>query len=84
LLDDPSINSGHRFLPANDREEIPATALLLQLPIFYPDLEIDAVAGDAGFGYDIFLHAVYTHLHARRVVDLRAHQTDQDKTVLNP
>jgi DNA-directed RNA polymerase specialized sigma24 family protein len=55
LLDDPSINSGHRFLPANEREEIPATALLLQLPIFYPDLEIDAVAGDAGFGYDIFL-----------------------------
>jgi len=73
LLDD--------FLPANEREEIPATALLLQLPIFYPDLEIDAVAGDAGFGYDIFLHTVYTHLHARRVVDLRAHPTDQDKTL---
>ena len=72
LLDD--------FLPANDREEIPATALLLQLPIFYPDLEIDAVAGDAGLGYDIFLHTVYANLHARRVVDLRAHQTDQDKT----
>ncbi len=73
LLDD--------FLPANEREEIPATALLLQLPIFYPDLEIDAVAGDAGFGYDIFLHTVYTHLHARRVVDLRAHQTDRDKAL---
>ena len=73
LLDD--------FRPANEREEIPATALLLQLPIFYPDLEIDAVAGDAGFGYDIFLHTVYTHLHARRVVDLRAHQTDRDKTL---
>ncbi|MCK4472619.1 MAG: hypothetical protein KAW49_12640, partial [Anaerolineae bacterium] len=73
LLDD--------FLPANEREEIPATALLLQLPIFYPDLEIDAVAGDAGFGYDIFLHTVYTHLHARRVVDLRAHPTDRDKAL---
>jgi len=81
LLDDPSINSGHRFLPANEREEIPATALLLQLPIFYPDLEIDAVAGDAGFGYDIFLHTVYTHLHARRVIDLRAHQTDRNKAL---
>ena len=65
LLDD--------FLPANDREEIPATTLLLQLPIFYPDLEIDAVAGDAGLGYDIFLHTVYAKL--------RAHQTDQDKTL---
>ena len=73
LLDD--------FLPASDREENPATALLLQLPIFYPDLKIDAVAGDAGLGYDVFLHTVYANLHARRVVDLRAHQTDQDKTL---
>jgi hypothetical protein len=73
LLDD--------FLPANDREENPATALLLQLPIFYPDLEIDAVAGDAGLGYEVFLHAVYAKLHARRVVDLRAHPTDHDKTL---
>jgi hypothetical protein len=73
LLDD--------FLSASDREENPATALLLQLPIFYPDLEIDAVAGDAGLGYDIFLHTVYANLHARRVVDLRAHQTDLNKTL---
>jgi len=50
LLDD--------FLPANEREENPATALLLQLPIFYPDLEIDAVTGDAGLGYGVFLHTV--------------------------
>jgi len=80
LLDDPSINSGHRFMPASDREENPGAALLLQLPTFYPDLEIDAVAGDAGLGYDIFLHTVYADLNARRVIDLRAHQTDQDKT----
>ena len=72
LLDD--------FLPANEREEVPAAALLRQLPTFYPDLEIDAVAGDAGFGYDIFLRTIYAFLHARRVVDLRAHQTDRDKT----
>jgi hypothetical protein len=37
---------------------------LLQLPIFYPDLEIDAVAGDAALGYDIFLHTVYAKLHS--------------------
>lgn len=42
LLDD--------FLPANDREEIPATALLLQLPIFYPDLEIYALQAN-GFDF---------------------------------
>lgn len=65
------------FLPASDREENPATALLLQLPIFYPNLEIHAVAADAALGYDVFLHTVYTKLHARRVVDLRAHQSDQ-------
>jgi hypothetical protein len=66
------------FLAANDREEVPATALLLQLSIFYPDLDLDAVAGDAGFGYEVFLHTVYT-LGAKRVVDLRAHETDKNK-----
>jgi len=72
LLDD--------FLPANHREESPAAALLLQLSTHYPDLHPDAVAGDAGFGYDPFLHTVYHHLHARRVVDLRAYSTDRDKS----
>lgn len=67
------------FLPANDREEIPASALLVQISRFYPDLHLDAVVGDAGFGYDLFLHTIYT-LKARRVVDLRAHETDKDKT----
>jgi hypothetical protein len=70
LLDD--------FLPANEREENPAAALLLQLARFYPDLVVDAVAGDAGFGYYAFLHACYT-LGARRVVDLRADPSDHNK-----
>jgi len=73
LLDD--------FLPANEREENPAAALLLQLPTFYPDLHVDAVAADAALGYDLVLHVVYAHLHARRVIDLRAHQTDGDKAL---
>lgn len=73
LLDD--------FLSANRREEIPFTALLCQLPTFYPDLHVDAVAGDAGFGYDIVLRTVYHALHARRVIDLRAHTSDRDKTL---
>jgi hypothetical protein len=72
LLDD--------FLPANEREENPAAALLLQLHSFYPNLRVDTVAGDAAFGYDLLLHLVYAHLHARRVIDLRAHSTDHDKT----
>lgn len=67
------------FQAANGREEIPATALLLQLKLFYPDLHLDAVVGDAGFGFDVFLRTIY-QLEARRVVDLRAHETDKDKS----
>jgi hypothetical protein len=50
------------FLAANEREEVPGTALLLQLSLFYPDLRLDAVAGDAGFGYDVFLHTCAGYL----------------------
>jgi len=66
------------FQAANGREEIPVTILLLQLECLYPDLHLDAVVGDAGFGFDLFLRTVYK-LKARRVVDLRAHETDKDK-----
>jgi hypothetical protein len=72
LLDD--------FQPANDREENPSTALLLQLSTFYPDLQPDTVAGDAGLGYDVFLRTVY-QLGAKRVIDLRAHPTDENKAL---
>ena len=57
--------------PANGHEDIPSAALLLQLKTYYPDLHVDAVAGDAGFGFDAYLHAVYATLHARRVIDRR-------------
>jgi hypothetical protein len=73
LLDD--------FMPANAREENPAAALLLQLPTFYPTLQVDAVAGDAGLGYEVVLKPVYHSLHARRVIDLRAHETDKNKAL---
>ena len=64
--------------PANQREEVPASALLLQLSTHFPTLQVDAVAGDAGFGFEVFLHTVYAGLQARRVVNLRRHQTDED------
>jgi hypothetical protein len=70
LLDD--------FLSANAREENPGAALLLQLPHFYPDLGLDTVVGDAGFGYYAFLHTTY-QLGAKRVVDLRADPSDKDQ-----
>jgi hypothetical protein len=65
--------------PANRREEVPACALLLQLAAHYPDLKVAAVAGDAGYGYDVFLQAVYDHLQARRVINLRRHPTDENQ-----
>jgi len=65
--------------PANGHEDLPSAALLLQLKDHYPDLQVDAVAGDAGFGFDAFLHTIYAHLHARRVVDRRCHDTDRNK-----
>jgi hypothetical protein len=65
--------------PANQREEVPAAALLLQLGDHYPDLRVDAVAGDAGVGFEVFLRTVYEHLKARRVVDLRGHECDRDE-----
>jgi hypothetical protein len=68
------------FLPANEREENPVAALLRYLPSGYPDLNLATVAGDASFGYDVILRIVY-QLGAKRVIDLRAHDTDRDKTL---
>jgi hypothetical protein len=65
--------------PANGHEDVPSAALLLQLQSHYPDLQVDAVAGDAGLGFDAFLHTVYADLHARRIVDRRRHATDRDQ-----
>jgi len=65
--------------PANQHEEVPASALLLQLEAHYPVLQVDAVAGDAGYGFEVFLQTVVRDLQARRVVNLRCHQTDQDQ-----
>ena len=65
--------------PANEREEPPIAAQLLQLSELYPTLHVDAVAGDAAFGCDLTLRLVHDRLRARRVIDLRAHETDRDK-----
>jgi len=68
------------FRPANEREEPPIAAQLLQLSERYPTLHVDAVAGDAAFGCDLTLRLVHDQLRARRVIDLRAHETDRDKS----
>jgi hypothetical protein len=67
------------FGPANRPEDNPGAALLLQLNPNYPDLHLDAVAGDAAYGHDRFLTTI-RRLKARRVVDLRADPSDADKS----
>jgi len=64
--------------PATLTEADHAIALLLQLPTAYPDLHLDTVAGDAAYGFDRPLHLIYTRLHARRLIDLRAHACDRE------
>ncbi len=82
LLADPqrrfSVILADDFRPANEPEPPPVAALLKQLPDLYPTLRVHAVAGDAAFGTNLILPIVYHDLHARRVIDLRGHQTDKD------
>lgn len=66
------------FGPATLNEADRASALLLTLSTCYPSLHLAAVAGDAAYGTDRPLHLIYTHLHARRWIDLRAHPSDRD------
>jgi hypothetical protein len=68
------------FSPANARQEVPFAAQLLQLPSRYPTLHVKDVVGDAAFGYSCVLRIVHESLKARRVIDLRAHQADRDKS----
>ena len=66
------------FHPANEPEPPPVAALLLQLSHLYPTLNVDVLAGDAAFGTDLILSIAYRTLEARRVLDLRTHETDRD------
>lgn len=69
------------FQPANQPELPFATAQLIQFPGYYPDMTVEWVAGDAAYGFEPFLHTIYHQLHARRLVDLRAHQTDANRSL---
>lgn len=82
LLVDPlrrfSLILADDFQPANEPEPPPVAALLLQLPQLYPTLHVDVLAGDAAFGVDAILTIAYDTLKARRLLDLRSHDTDKD------
>lgn len=68
------------FRPANDGQKTPAAAFLLPLVRFNPGLHLHTIASDTGFGFDVVLHTAY-HLQALRVIDLRAHATNPDKSL---
>ncbi len=82
LLVDPqrrfSLVLADDFRPANMPEAPPVVAYYKQLSDLYPSLKVDVVSGDAAFGVDSILTVVHRHLHARRVIDLRAHETDKE------
>jgi hypothetical protein len=75
------------YRPANDGECAPMTALLAQLLPAYAApgcvvpiaLKVATTVGDAAFGQEPALSLIYRDLHARRVLDLRAHACDKDK-----
>jgi len=69
------------FYSANTHQHAPFAAQLLQLASLYPSLHVKDVVGDAAFGYPCVLRIVHDDLEARRVIDLRAHQTDRDKAL---
>jgi hypothetical protein len=85
LLADPTrrfhIILADHFSAASARQEVPFAAQLLQLASHYPALQVQDVAGDAAFGYSCVLRVVHEVLNARRVIDLRAHPSDRDKTL---
>jgi len=82
LLVDPqrrfSVVLADDFQPANAPEAPPVAAYYKQLSAWYPSLNVDVVSGDAAFGVDPILSIVYRDLQARRVIDLRAHETDKE------
>ena len=82
LLVDPqrrfSLVLADDFQPANAPEAPPVAAYYKQLSDWYPSLNVDVVSGDAAFGVDSILSLVHRHLQARRVIDLRAHETDKE------
>jgi len=84
LLSDPNrrfhVILADDFHPANLPEPPPVAALYHQLSDWYPSLNVDVVSGDAAFGTKLILQTVYHHLRARRVMDLRSHETDHDPT----
>jgi len=82
LLVDPqrrfSLILADDFHPANEPEPPPVAAFYKQLPDLHPSLNVTVVSGDAAFGTELILSTVYHVLHARRVIDLRCHETDKD------
>ena len=65
-------------MPANRNDHLQTIPGLENLRQRFPNLKIGEVTADAGEGYDEILTYLYQRLHALRLVDPRAHDSDDD------
>lgn len=66
------------FVPANRNDHLQTIPGLERIRQRFPALQVGEVLGDAGEGVDDVLHYVHQTLMARRLIDQRHHESDQD------
>jgi hypothetical protein len=66
------------FVPANRNDHLQTIPGLQRLQQRFPELKVGEVLGDAGEGVEDVLRYVHQTLKARRLIDLKHHQSDQD------
>jgi hypothetical protein len=66
------------FVPANRNDHLQTIPGLERIRQRFPALQVGEVLGDAGEGVDEVLRYVHQTLQARRLIDLKHHQSDQD------
>ena len=66
------------FVPANHNDHLQTIPGLERIRQRFPHLPVGEVLGDAGEGVDDVLRYVHQTLSARRLIDQRHHESDQD------
>ena len=66
------------FVPANRNDHLQTVPGLERIQQRFPQLKVGEVLGDAGEGMDDVLRYVHQTLKARRLIDQRHHESDQD------
>lgn len=66
------------FVPANRNDHLQTIPGLERIRERFPQLKVGEVLGDAGEGVDDVLRYVHQELRARRLIDQKSHQSDQE------